>query len=87
VLVATVVTGTRVALGILVGHGGAQSIEDGAGCDILRSDKQDGLALALDFFLLLEGQMLAYNQCVCRTYHDISNLLVRLHQGLLHELS
>ena len=53
VLVATVVTRARVALGVLVGHGRAQSIEDSAGSDILRGDQKDGLALALDFPLLL----------------------------------
>lgn len=52
VLVATVVAGTGVALGVLVGHGRAERIEDGAGCDILRGDEKDGLALPLDFLLL-----------------------------------
>lgn len=54
VLVATVVTGTRVALGVFVGHGRAKSIEDGAGGDVLRGDEEDGLALTLDLLLLLK---------------------------------
>jgi hypothetical protein len=51
-LVATIVTSTWVTLRVLVGHGGAQSVKDGAGGDILRGDEEDGLALALDFLLL-----------------------------------
>lgn len=54
VLVATVVAGAGVALGVFVGHGRAESIEDGAGGDILRGDQEDGLALTLDFLLLLQ---------------------------------
>jgi hypothetical protein len=53
VLIAAIVAGTGVALGVLVGHGRTESIKDGAGCDILRGDEEDGLALALDFLLLL----------------------------------
>ena len=48
VLVATIVTGTGVTLGVLVGHGGAKSIEDGAGGDVLGGDEDNGLTLALD---------------------------------------
>lgn len=48
VLVATVVAGARLALGVLVGHGRAEGVEDGAGSDILGGDEDDGLALALD---------------------------------------
>lgn len=52
VLVATVVAGTRVALRVLVGHGRAKGIEDGAGGNILGGDEEDGLALALDLLFL-----------------------------------
>ena len=53
VLVTAVVAGAGVTLGVLVGHGRAKSVEDGAGGDILRGDEEDGLALALNFHLLL----------------------------------
>jgi hypothetical protein len=52
VLVSAVVTGTGVALGVLVGHGRTESIEDGTGGDILRGDEEDGLALTLNLLLL-----------------------------------
>lgn len=52
VFVATVVTSTRVSLGVLVGHGGAQSIIDSARSDILRGDQEDGFALAFDLEVL-----------------------------------
>lgn len=48
VLVATVVAGAGVALGVLVAHGGSESIEDGPGGDVLGCDQEDGLALALN---------------------------------------
>lgn len=48
VLVATVVTGARETLGVLVGHGRPKSIEDGAGGDVLGGDQDDGLPLPLD---------------------------------------
>lgn len=41
VLVTTVVTSTGVALGVLVAHRRAQSIEDGAGGEVLRSNQDD----------------------------------------------
>jgi hypothetical protein len=69
VLVTTVVAGTGVTLGVLVRHGRTKGIEDGAGCDILGSNEEDGLALTLDL-----------------TFHDLSDLLVSVHQGLLHEV-
>jgi hypothetical protein len=56
VLVAAVVARTRVTLRVLVGHGRAERIEDGAGRDILRGDEEDGLALALDLLLLVGSQ-------------------------------
>lgn len=52
VLVSAVVAGSWVALGVLVGHGRSQSIEDGAGGDIFRGNEDDGLALAFDFKVL-----------------------------------
>lgn len=52
VLVTTVVTSTGVTLGVLVAHGRAQSVEDGAGGEVLRGDQDDGLALTLDLLLL-----------------------------------
>ena len=52
VLVTTVVAGTRVALGVLVRHGRTKRIEDGAGCDILGGNEEDGLALTLDLAFL-----------------------------------
>ena len=52
VLVATVVAGAGVSLGVLVGHGRAERIEDSARSDILGGDEEDGFALTLDFFLL-----------------------------------
>ena len=52
VLVSTIVSGTGVALGVLVGHGRAQSIEHGAGRDIFGGDEDDGLSLALDLLFL-----------------------------------
>lgn len=58
VLVTSVVTGTWVTLGVLVGHGRTERVEDGAGCDILGGDEEDGLALALDFLLLQTYQRL-----------------------------
>ena len=58
VLVAAVVPGAGVALGVLVGHGRAQGVEDGARGDILGSDQDDGFSLALDleFLSSVHGQ-------------------------------
>jgi hypothetical protein len=41
VLVATVVTSTRVTLRVLVGHGGTKRLEDSGGGEVLRSDQDD----------------------------------------------
>lgn len=60
VLVATIVTSTRLALGVLVGHGRAKSVEYSAGGDILGGDQDNGLPLALNF-LGLEDR--AVSQC------------------------
>lgn len=88
VLVSAVVSGSRVALGVLVRHWRAESIENGAGGDILRGDQEDGLALALDFPLLIvilvESRGLG---AVQSSHHNLCDLLVRLDQGFLHELS
>lgn len=54
VLVATIVTGARKTLGVLVGHGRTESIEDGTGSDVLRSNENNGLALTLDLIFLQE---------------------------------
>lgn len=51
-LVATVVTSTRLALRVLVGHGRAKSVEDSTGGDILGGDQNDRLPLALDLVFL-----------------------------------
>lgn len=59
VLVAAVVAGAGVALGVLVGHGGAESVEDGPRGDVLGGDEHDGLALALDLILLRRGSAAA----------------------------
>jgi hypothetical protein len=48
VLVATVVPGTRKTLGVLVGHGRPEGVENGPGGDVLRGDEDDGLPLPLD---------------------------------------
>lgn len=55
VLVAAIVTGAGVTLGVLVGHGGSESIEDGTGGDVLRGNEDNGLALTLDLILLQRG--------------------------------
>lgn len=52
VLVTTVVAGTGKTLGVLVAHRGAESIKDSTGCDVLRGNQDDGLALALDLIFL-----------------------------------
>lgn len=52
VLVATIVTSAGVALGVLVGHGRTQGIEDGAGGDVLGGNENNGLALTLNLIFL-----------------------------------
>ena len=47
-LVSTVVSSTWVTLRILVAHGRSESIEDGAGGDVLGGDEDDGFSLTLD---------------------------------------
>ena len=52
VLVSSIVSCSGVSLGVLVGHGRAQGVEDSAGGDVLGGNQDDGLALAFDFLLL-----------------------------------
>ena len=53
VLVSTVVTSAGVSLGVFVGHWRAERIEDSSRRNVLGGDEEDGLALALNFLLLL----------------------------------
>jgi hypothetical protein len=53
VLVAAIVAGARVALGVLIRHRRAKSVKDCSRGNILGSNEENGLALALDFFFLL----------------------------------
>jgi hypothetical protein len=64
VLVATVVTGTGVTLGVLVGHGGAEGIENGTGRDVLRGDENNRLPLTLNLVLLWWGLSMTAEQHV-----------------------
>ena len=57
VLVATIVTSTGVTLRVLVGHGRAERIENGAGGNVLGGDQEDGFTLTLDFLLLWQLSM------------------------------
>lgn len=52
VLITSVVPSTRIALRVLVGHGRAQGIEDGARGNILRGNEDDGFALTLNLLFL-----------------------------------
>jgi hypothetical protein len=98
-LVTTVVTGTRVTLRVLVGHGRAQSIEDSTGGEVLGGNQDNRLALTLDLFFLRgrggqqlnidiisSGAHLPRNCISRRTYHDLSNFRIRLSERLLEEL-
>lgn len=51
VLVSTVVSRTGVPLGVLVGHGRSESVEHGAGGNILRCNQENRLALSLNLQL------------------------------------
>jgi hypothetical protein len=54
VLISAVVSCTWVALGVFVGHGGSQCIEDCAGGDIFGRDEDDRFSLTLNLkFLVL----------------------------------
>lgn len=50
--VPTVVSSTWVTLGVFVGHGRSQGVEDCSGGDIFGGDEDDGFALTLDFQFL-----------------------------------
>lgn len=52
VLVASVVASARVTLRVLVAHRRPKGIEDSARGNVLRSNENDGLSLALDLFFL-----------------------------------
>lgn len=66
VLVAAVVAGAGLALGVLVGHGRAEGVEDGAGRDILRGDEDDGLPLALDLLGLEDERVRGASDAMIR---------------------
>lgn len=53
VLVATVVSGSRITFGVFVGHGGAESIVDSAGGDVLRGNQKNRFSLSLNLFFLV----------------------------------
>jgi hypothetical protein len=53
VLVSSVVAGSWVTLGVLVGHGRAQGVKDRSRRHILRGNEDDGFSLAFDLFFLL----------------------------------
>ena len=57
VLVASVVSCSRVPLAVLVAHGRSQSIEDCTGSKVLRSNKYNRFALALNFIVLLTASI------------------------------
>ena len=65
-LISTIIPGTRVALGVLVGHGRAKGVENSTGCNILGGDEDDGLALALDLVFL--DNELVPGTCVAWSY-------------------
>jgi hypothetical protein len=52
VLVATVVASAGVTLRVLVGHGGAEGIEDGTRGDVLGGNEDDRFALTLNLVFL-----------------------------------
>lgn len=52
VLITTVVTGTGVTLGVLVGHGRTKGVENGVRSEVLRSDQDYGFTLTLNLFFL-----------------------------------
>ena len=52
VLITPIISCTRIAFGVLVRHGRAESVEYCTRCKILGSDEDNGFALTLDFFFL-----------------------------------
>jgi hypothetical protein len=61
VLVATIVTGTGVTLGVLVAHGRAKGIEDGTGGEVLRGNQDNGLTLTLNLVGLQDKTCVSKN--------------------------
>lgn len=51
VLVTTVITGARIALGIFVAHGSSQGIKNRLGGQVLRGNKNNGFTLTGDFII------------------------------------
>ena len=51
-LVSAIVSSTRVAFGVFVGHGRPEGIEDGAGREVFAGNEDNGLALTLYLFFL-----------------------------------
>jgi hypothetical protein len=73
VLVATVIAGTGVALGVLVAHGRTKSVEDSTGGEVLRGNQNDGLALTLDLELLQDddSQSTASKSHVAGSFNEL----------------
>lgn len=102
VLVSSVVSCPGISFGVLVRHGRAEGIEDGAGGDVLGRNEDNGLSLTFDFFFLQFRERASvsamlhdacmHTACVCvhlllgRTYHYLGDLGIRLDQGLLEHL-
>jgi hypothetical protein len=84
-LVTAIVSGTGVALRVLVGHDGSESIVDGTRSDVLGSDERNGLLLTLNLGLLLAGSIPPRRQLsiVTISYHDIIDLGIGLLERLL----
>jgi len=51
VFITTIVSCSWVTLRVLVAHRRSKGVKDGAGCDVLRGDEEDGFPLAFDLFL------------------------------------
>jgi hypothetical protein len=65
VLVTAIVAGAGVALRVLVRHGRAEGIEDGARGDVFGGDEDDGLALALNLCFLSRMRSVGCGQVGC----------------------
>lgn len=55
VLVSTIVTSTRVTLGVLVAHGRTKGVEDSARSEVLGGNQDNGFTLTLDLIFLHEA--------------------------------
>jgi hypothetical protein len=86
VLISTIISCTGVALGVFVGHGRSQCIEDGTRGDILGGDEDDGFSLTLNLKFLDLVRTRSSAGVALRAYHNLSNFRVRLNQGLLQHL-